>query len=167
MDNISAGSLLSNTRLVVLNVSYKIGSPFSTKDKIPPFLKSMAICKFVYASCNACYVGETARYIPSRIKEHVKTHKMSHIYQHLSSNENCINSCTDECFSILDYASTKYQLKIKEAPLHKMVRSHVKQTKENFENHTMRVRRYIFLLYHSLSFSDHLQVILKLGFIIH
>ena len=90
-------------------VSYKIGSPFSTKDKIPPFLKSMAICKFVYASCNACYVGETARYIPSRIKEHVKTHKMSHIYQHLSSNENCINSCTDECFSILDYASTKYQ----------------------------------------------------------
>ena len=154
-------------------VSYKIGSPFSTKDKIPPFLKSMAICKFVYASCNACYVGETARYIPSRIKEHVKTHKMSHIYQHLSSNENCINSGTDECFSILDYASTKYQLKIKEAPLHKMVRSHKwldrmlsKQKKTLKITLCVYVDIYFFsiILFH---FSDHLQVILKLGFIIH
>ena len=54
-------------------------------------------------------------YLPTRIKEHLKTDKKSHIYQHLSSNQNCFNCCTDDCFSILDYASTKYQLKIKEA----------------------------------------------------
>ena len=96
-------------------VPYKIGSMFSTKDKIPSFLKSMVVYKFVCASFNACYVGETARHLPTRIKEHLKTDKKSHIYQHLSSNQNCFNCCTDDCFSILDYASTKYQLKIKEA----------------------------------------------------
>ena len=90
---------------------YKINGMFSTKDKIESFLKSMVLYKFVCASCNACYMVKTARYLPTRIKEHLKTDKKSHIYQHLSSNENCINGCTDHCFSILDYASTKYQLK--------------------------------------------------------
>ena len=33
-----------------------------------------------------------------------------------------------------------------------MVRSHFKQTKENFENHAMRVGRYIILRYHSFSY---------------
>ena len=41
-------------------IPYKIGYMFSTKDKIPSFLKSMVVYKFVCASCNACYVGETA-----------------------------------------------------------------------------------------------------------
>ena len=88
---------------------------FSTKDKIPSFLKSMVVYKFVCASCNACYLDETALYLHTRIKEHLKTDKKSHIYQHLSSNQNCFNCCTDDCFCILDYASTMYQLKIKEA----------------------------------------------------
>ena len=83
-------------------IPYKIGSMFSTKDKIPSFLKSMVVYKFVCASCNACYVGETARHLPTRIKEHLKTDKKSHIYQHLSSNQNCFNCCTENCFSILD-----------------------------------------------------------------
>ena len=95
-------------------IPYKIGSMFSTKDRIPSFLKSMLVYKFVCASCNTCYVGETARHLPTRIKEQLKTDKKLHIYQHLSSNQNCFNCCTDNCFSILDYALTKYQLKIKE-----------------------------------------------------
>ena len=33
-----------------------------------------------------------------------------------------------------------------------MVRPHVKQTKENFENHAMRVGRYILPRYHSFSY---------------
>ena len=94
---------------------YKIGSMFSTKDKNPSFLKFMVVYKFVCASCNACYVGETARHLPTRIKEHLKTDKTSHIYQYLSSDQNCFNCCTDDCFCILDYASTKYQSRIKEA----------------------------------------------------
>ena len=96
-------------------IPYKIGSMFSTKDKIPSFLKSMVVYKFVCASSNACYVGETARHSPTRIREHLKTDKKLHIYQHLSWHQSSFNCCTDDFFSILDYASTKYQLKIKEA----------------------------------------------------
>ena len=87
---------------------------FSKKGKIPSFVKSMVVYKFVCASCNTCYVVKTAHHLPTRIKEHLKTDKKLYIYQHLSSNENYFNSCTDECFSILYYASAKYQLKIKE-----------------------------------------------------
>ena len=50
-----------------------------------------------------------------RIKEHLKTDKKSHIYQHFSTNVNCFNSSTDDCLSILDYASTMYPFKIKRA----------------------------------------------------
>ena len=61
-------------------IPYKIGSMFSTKGKIPSFLKSMVVYKLVCASCNACYVSETARHLPIRMKEHLKTDKKSHIY---------------------------------------------------------------------------------------
>ena len=125
---------------------------FSTKDKIPSFLKSMVVYKFVCASCNACYVGETARHLPTRIKEHLKTDKKSHIYQHLSSNQNCFNCCTDDCFSILDYASTKYQLNIKETLYIKWLGPILNKKKKNFENHAMRVDSYIYLCYHSFSY---------------
>ena len=122
---------------------------FSTKDKIPSFLKSMVVFKFVYASCNACYVVETAIHLLTRIKEHLKTDKKSHIYQHLPLNENYFNSCTDDCFSILDYASTKYQLKIKEALYIKWLDSILNKQKKTY---TMHIGRYIFLRYHSFSF---------------
>ena len=104
-----------NVNVNIIFTPYKVCNMFSSKDKIPSFLKSMVVYKFVCSSCNACYVGETTRHLPTRIHEHFKTDKKSHIYKHLFSNENCFNSCTNECFSILDYASTKYQLKIKEA----------------------------------------------------
>ena len=55
-----------NVNLVFL--PYKIGSMFSTKDKIPSFLKSMVVYKFAFASCNACYVGETAKHLLIWIK---------------------------------------------------------------------------------------------------
>ena len=94
--------------LILFFAPYNIGSMFSTKVKIPSFRKSMVVYKFICASCNACYVDETARYLPARIKERLKTDKNSYIYQHLSLNENCFNSCTNDCFSILDHASTMY-----------------------------------------------------------
>ena len=56
-------------------VPYKIGSMASAKDKIPSFVKSMVVYKFVCANCNACYEGETIRHLPTRIKKHLKTDK--------------------------------------------------------------------------------------------
>ena len=53
------------------------------------------------------FEGDTGRYSPASIKEHLKIFKKTHIYQHLSSNGNCFNSCTDDCFSILDDAAKR------------------------------------------------------------
>ena len=39
-------------------VPYKIGSMFSTNDRVPSFLKSMVVYKLVYTNCGACYLGE-------------------------------------------------------------------------------------------------------------
>ena len=83
-------------RVNLVFLPYKIGSMFSTKDKIPSFLKFMLVYKFVCASGNACYLGEIDRHSPTTIKKHLKTDKTSHIYQHFSSNENGFNSCTDD-----------------------------------------------------------------------
>ena len=41
--------------------------------------------------------------------------KNSHIFQHINGSETCRSLCSEECFSILDTASTPFQLKIKEA----------------------------------------------------
>ena len=35
-------------------IPYKIGNMLWTKDRIPSFLKSMVVYKFICASCNAC-----------------------------------------------------------------------------------------------------------------
>ena len=101
--------------MVYGRLKHKKSQNLTTKDKITSFLKSMVVYKFVFTRCNACYVGETTRLLTTRIKEHLKAGKKLHIYQHLSSNQSCFNSCFDDCFSILDHASTNYQLKIKEA----------------------------------------------------
>ena len=124
---------------------------FSTKDKILSFLQSMVVYKFVCASSNTCYMSETARHLPTRIKEHLKADKKSHTYQHLSSNQNCFNCCTDDCFSILDYASTKYQLKIKEALYIKWLDPILNKQKKTLKI-TLCLQVGIFLRDHSFSY---------------
>ena len=39
----------------------------------------------------------------------------SHIFKHLRGSENCRSLCSEDCFQILDSASTSFHLKIKEA----------------------------------------------------
>ena len=41
--------------------------------------------------------------------------KNSHIFQHIKRSETCKALCSEDYFSILDTASTSFQLKIKEA----------------------------------------------------
>ena len=41
--------------------------------------------------------------------------KNSHIFQHINGSEACRSLCSEDCFSILDTASTPFQLKTKEA----------------------------------------------------
>ena len=76
---------------------------------------SRVVYKFSCAGCNASYSGETTRHICARVREHLLSDKSSHVYRHLQSSRACHNSCTTECFTILDSAVSKFQIKIKEA----------------------------------------------------
>ena len=87
---------------------------FSLKDQVPKSMKSYVIYNFSCASCDACYIGETTRHFSTRITEHLCTDKASHVYKHLQTSQQCKDQCDASCFDILDCASTKYQLKIKE-----------------------------------------------------
>ena len=96
-------------------VPYKIKNLFSAKDAISKSSRSRVVYKFSCAGCSACYVGETNRHLATRVCEHLTSDKNSHIFQHIHGSETCRALCSENCFSILDTASTSFQLKIKEA----------------------------------------------------
>ena len=95
--------------------SFKIGNMFGVKDPTPLGLCAGVVYTFLCAGCNACYVGETTRHFSTRVHEHMFSDRTSHIFKHLQISQQCRTSCSNDCFSILDYASTTFQLKIKEA----------------------------------------------------
>ena len=39
----------------------------------------------------------------------------SHVFKHLQSSESCRISCSADCFTVLDSATTKFQVKLKES----------------------------------------------------
>ena len=85
---------------------------FGVRDPIPCWLRTCVVDKFLCAGCNACYVGETSQHLSTRVREHLVCDRASNIFRHLENSQQCYS---DECFSILDHASTTLQLKIKEA----------------------------------------------------
>ena len=66
---------------------------FSNKDSYASVLTSKDGYKFVCATCNASFVGQTHRYLTTRFDEHFCKDQNSHIYQHLMSSSNCLNAC--------------------------------------------------------------------------
>ena len=82
--------------------SFKISNYFSTKDK----------------RCNFCYIGETCRHFKTRIDEHMKKDKKSNIYINIYTVMKSVSQVLIQIvffvFSILDYAPTQFQIKIKE-----------------------------------------------------
>ena len=95
--------------------SFKIKIYFSYKDPIPNGLKSFLVYEFPCASCSSSYIGETCCHFKTRIEEHIKKDNKSHIFKHLHSSETCFDSYNSLCFKIIDKASSKFDLKIKEA----------------------------------------------------
>ena len=87
---------------------------FYLKDEAPKLMKSYVIYIFSCASFDAFNIGETTRHFSTRITEHLCTDKASHVYKHLQTSQQCKDQCDASCFDIIDCASTKYQLKIKE-----------------------------------------------------
>ena len=102
-----------NVRLVFS--SFKANNLFSAKDPVPNGLLSRVVYKFVCAGCNASYIGETNRHLSTRVHEHLVTDKASNIFKHLNSNVRCKSMSSSNCFKIIDFAETAFQLKIKEA----------------------------------------------------
>ena len=65
---------------------------------------------------NGCTFEFMLRYVAKlRAREHLLSDKSSHVYRHLQSSRACHDSCNTECFTILDSAASKFQIKIKEA----------------------------------------------------
>ena len=85
---------------------------FSVKDATPYFLKYFLVYKFICARCKS-YIGETCRHFTTRIDEHFKKDKKPHVFQYLQNKEECFSNFDLNCFSISDYATSKYQTKLK------------------------------------------------------
>ena len=91
--------------------SFKVADMFNVKEP----KKSLAVYKFVFLNCNACYIGVKTRHLSARIKEHLETDKKSHIFAHLVNDETCKTLSTDNFFEMINSASTPFRLKVKEA----------------------------------------------------
>ena len=95
--------------------TFKIKNLFNVKDSLPDRLRTRVVYKFSCASCNACYIGETSRHFTTRVREHLSSDRSSHVFKHLHSSESCRISCSVDCFTVLDSATTKFQVKLKES----------------------------------------------------
>ena len=95
--------------------SFKIRNMFSVKGPVPVDLRSNVVYKFTCASCNSCYVSKTSRHLSTRIREQLNRDRTSHIFQHIQQSKARCNSCSAECFEVIDHATNKFQVKIKEA----------------------------------------------------
>ena len=102
-----------NIKLVF--TSEKLRCSFSAKDPDQSEHLSKIVYKFVCASCNASYFGQICRHLTTRINEQFSKGKKSHIYQDLMSSTDCLDKFSKDCFSVLDTANTKHQLRIKES----------------------------------------------------
>ena len=101
-----------DSKLVFL---FKTGNMFSVKYPIPHGFLWVWYTSFLCAGCSACYAGETTRNSSTRVRAHIFSDRTSHILKHLQNSEDCRTLCPNDCFSILDHASTTFELKIKEA----------------------------------------------------
>ena len=105
----------NNVNIVLAFSSFKVGGLLSVKDPILSGLRSCVAYKFLCAGCTTCYVGETTRHFSTHVREHLETDMASHIFKHLEGSTACRSACFLDSFTIIDQASSRFTLKIKEA----------------------------------------------------
>ena len=93
--------------------SFKIKNYFSSKEPIFDDLKSFLVYKFNCASCSSGYFGETCRCFKIKTEEHIKKDNKSLIFNHLHSTATCFVLYNSLAFKIVDKASSKIDVKIK------------------------------------------------------
>ena len=67
----------------------------------------------------------------TRIKEHLVTDKKSHIMKHLLENITCKSLCDEGYLQVMDYASSLFRLKVKEALHINWLKPHLNKQKEH------------------------------------
>ena len=110
---------------------FKIGSLFSNKESLPNALRSFVVYEFTCAWCQSCYISKTRRDLATRIKENLVTDWKSHIMKHLLENKPCKRLCGEGCFQVIDYASSPFRLKVKEALHINWLKSDLNKRKEH------------------------------------
>ena len=95
--------------------SFKSKNLLAIKDHVNKSLRSCVVYTFTCAGCNSVYIGETSHHLSTQVCEHLFTDTNSHIFKHLKTSTPCKNLCNENCFKVLDTASTYHNLKIKEA----------------------------------------------------
>ena len=72
---------------------FKIGTLFSSKDRLPNALRSFIVYRFTVAEGQSYYIGEKRRHLTTRTKAHLVTDKISHIMEQLLGNKTCKSIC--------------------------------------------------------------------------
>ena len=100
------------THVSLIFKSFKVLDCF-LKTKIPEYLRSYIVCEFVYAGCNATFVGKTQRHIKTRINGYLHLGKKSYVFQHLAGNESHECNCNESYFRVTDIVYYDCRLKLK------------------------------------------------------
>ena len=105
---------------------FKLRNMFIVTDSVRLGLRSGVVYKFSCGGCNASYIGETTHHICTHVHEHLLLQKSSNVYRHLQSSRAChyYCTCTTACFTILDSAASKFQIKIKRGIAYQVGKSH-------------------------------------------
>ena len=91
-------------KFVATTILQQTISQCSDVDQYPRF-----VCKIVAGACRAtCWRS-------LQMFEHLETDRASHIFKHLETSPACRSACSRDNFAIIDQASTRFALKIKEA----------------------------------------------------
>ena len=101
-------------KVIFTNKFSRTRDKFKIKDRQPKHLKSDLIYR-INCSCGRFYIGETARNVLTRFREHMKSSGtgLTEVGQHLRDNPEC--EITFDYCSILGYESNTYRRKIKES----------------------------------------------------
>ena len=95
--------------------TFKINNLFNVKDPLPDRLRTRVVYKFSCASCNACYIGETSRHFATSESTYRRTDLRTSLNIYRVQSLVASHACSADCFTVLDSATTKFQVKLKES----------------------------------------------------
>ena len=104
-----------NFNIKLVFKSFKVKNYFSYKDPIRNDLKPFLGYKFTCAGGFSSYIAETCRHFTTRIEEDIKKDNKFYSFKYLQSTPTCFDSYNSLCFNIIDKATSKFDLGIKEA----------------------------------------------------